>query len=197
MITTFIFDMGGVLTGRSMREYIHFFAKDEAEEKICFQIVGSDVWKEMDKGLDIDTAMRLLEAQIGDEYDKLIESFVLGFRMGEDPNPEMEALISQLKNRGFKLYLMSNISFLYKRFFPYINSISYMEDIWVSCEKGLVKPQKEAYLDMLHTFGLKPEECFFVDDSEANINAARECGMEGFIYRGSVAELRETLKTYL
>lgn len=63
--------------------------------------------------------------------------------------------------------------------------------IWVSCERGLIKPDRRAFEDMFSMFNLKPQECFFIDDTEKNILAARECGMGGFVYRGKVSELRE------
>ena len=66
-----------------------------------------------------------------------------------------------------------------------------MDGIWVSCERGLIKPDRWAFEDMFSMFNLKPQECFFIDDTEKNILAARECGMDGFVYRGKVSELRE------
>lgn len=43
--------------------------------------------------------------------------------------------------------------------------------IRISCERGYLKPEKEAYADFFEFLNLKPEECFFVDDSPANIEA--------------------------
>ena len=47
---------------------------------------------------------------------------------------------------------------------------------------------------MFSMFNLKPQECFFIDDTEKNILAGRECGMDGFVYRGNVAELRSVIR---
>lgn len=191
MIKNYIFDMGGVLPKSTMAEYMKSISHSEAEFTLYQEMTKSNTWIEMDRGLDIEEACQIFCEQYQHKQDERIRKFVENFRQINDPNPEMEQLMLELKNHGYKLYLMSNVSFLYKKFFPYIKSISYMDGIWVSCERGLIKPDRWAFEDMFSMFNLKPQECFFIDDTEKNILAARECGMDGFVYRGKVSELRE------
>ena len=191
MIKNYIFDMGGVLPKSTMAEYMKSISHSEAEFTLYQEMTKSNTWIEMDRGLDIEEACQIFCEQYQHKQDERIRKFVANFRQINDPNPEMEQLILELKNHGYKLYLMSNVSFLYKKFFPYIKSIPYMDGIWVSCERGLIKPDRWAFEDMFSMFNLKPQECFFIDDTEKNILAARECGMDGFVYRGKVSELRE------
>ncbi len=191
MIKNYIFDMGGVLPKSTMADYMKSISHSEAEFTLYQEMTKSNTWIEMDRGLDIEEACQIFCEQYQHKQDEKIRKFVANFRQINDPNPEMEQLILELKNHGYKLYLMSNVSFLYKKFFSYIKSISYMDGIWVSCERGLIKPDRWAFEDMFSMFNLKPQECFFIDDTEKNILAARECGMDGFIYRGKVSELRE------
>jgi len=43
-------------------------------------------------------------------------------------------------------------------------------------------------------FGLKPEECYFIDDLQNNIEGAKACGMDGYCFAdGDVGKLKETL----
>ena len=57
-----------------------------------------------------------------------------------------------------------------------------------------MKPQKEIYGHLFERFHLKPDECFFVDDLELNIEGARRCGMDGYCFDdGNVEKLREVL----
>ena len=191
MIKNYIIDMGGVLPKSTMAEYMKSISHSEAEFTLYQEMTKSNTWIEMDRGLDIEEACQIFCEQYQHKQDERIRKFVANFRQINDPNPEMEQLILELKNHGYKLYLMSNVSFLYKKFFPYIKSIPYMDGIWVSCERGLIKPDRRAFEDMFSMFNLRPQECFFIDDTEKNILAARECGMDGFVYRGKVSELRE------
>ena len=43
-------------------------------------------------------------------------------------------------------------------------------------------------------FGLAPGECFFIDDYNVNIEAARWCGMQAFHYRNDISTLRAALR---
>ena len=105
----------------------------------------------------------------------------------------MEKLVRRLREAGYDLYLMSNTSKRFHKFSKNITSISYMKGIWISCEHGFLKPEKEAYLDFFERFSLKPEECIFIDDSPANIEAGMRLGMEGIVYHGNVEELERKL----
>ena len=49
----------------------------------------------------------------------------------------------------------------------------------ISHEVGMRKPEPRIFLHAAGLIGLPPEQCVFVDDIEANVNAATECGMTG------------------
>ena len=123
-----------------------------------------------------------------------VERFINEFRMEPEPNPPMESLLRWLKDAGYDLYLLSNAAYRFHRFSKNIASISYMKGIWISCEHGDLKPEREAYLSFFEKFDLKPEECLFIDDSAANIEAAMRCGMQGIVFHGDVEELENKIK---
>ena len=50
------------------------------------------------------------------------------------------------------------------------------------------------YKRQLDTFGLRAEECFFVDDSVANVEAADCVGIAGAVFDGDVPRLRQALR---
>ena len=58
----------------------------------------------------------------------------------------------------------------------------------------LVKPQPEIYRLLFEKFSLVPEECFFVDDSPANVEGAGFCGMAGAVFNNGVPALRKALR---
>ena len=64
----------------------------------------------------------------------------------------------------------------------------------VSAEERLLKPQHEIFEALLSRFGLKAEECFFVDDAPANVEGAMEAGLSGTVFYGDVARLRRELR---
>ena len=69
-----------------------------------------------------------------------------------------------------------------------------MDGIVISAEEKTVKPEAEIYQVLLKRYSLKADECFFIDDSPANIEAAAQIGMSGFVFRGDSAALRSALR---
>jgi len=87
-------------------------------------------------------------------------------------------LIERLREQGYKLGLLSNISkewaghnegkFDYHRLF---------DVIVYSFEVGIRKPDKEIYKIVLERLQVNPDECVFIDDREKNLIPARGLGM--------------------
>ncbi len=54
---------------------------------------------------------------------------------------------------------------------------------------------KEIYYRLFEKFELIPQECFFIDDIEKNIQVAKKCGMEGYIFdMNNFGKLSDELK---
>ncbi len=63
----------------------------------------------------------------------------------------------------------------------------------ISAEEGLMKPDPAIYRLTLERLGVAPQEAVFVDDREENIAAARALGMHGVLFRSTeqaLADLR-------
>lgn len=196
MIKNIVFDMGNVLTIYNAREYICGYVENEEEfQWIKNHLCASVEWIQMDRGTITDeAAITSICKRIPAHLHRTVECFIKEYRMVQPPNPPMEKLVEELVQNGFDLYLMSNTSHRFRVFSQYIRSIAYMKGIWISCEHGLLKPEPAAYLDFFQTFSLKPEECFFIDDTPANVEAAGNLGMDGCVYYGDVEELRKNLR---
>lgn len=195
-IKNIVFDMGSVLTIYNAREYIYGYVDNEEDFRwIKNQLCASVEWLQMDRGtLTDDAAIASICKRVPAHLHGTVERFVREYRMVQPPNPPMERLVEELSQNGYDLYLLSNTSHRFRIFSKYIKSIAYMKGIWISCEHGLLKPEPAAYLDFFETFSLKPEESFFIDDTPANVEAARNLGMDGCVYYSDVTELRTILR---
>ncbi len=196
VIKNIVFDMGNVLTIYNADEYIRGYVDNEEDFKwIRNHLCASVEWLRMDRGTmtDEEAAASICRRMPGHLHDT-VRRFIAEYRMVQPPNPPMEKLVEELSRSGYDLYLMSNTSHRFRVFSQSIGSIRYMKGIWISCEHGLLKPEPEAYLDFFRTFSLNPGECFFVDDSPANVEAARNQGMTGCVYYGDVKELRHYMQ---
>jgi putative hydrolase of the HAD superfamily len=57
------------------------------------------------------------------------------------------------------------------------------DDVVVSAEVGLAKPDPDIFHMAARRLGLAPEQCAFVDDWDVNVKAAREVGMSAVLFR--------------
>ncbi|MGG5259781.1 HAD family hydrolase [Phycicoccus avicenniae] len=73
------------------------------------------------------------------------------------------------------------------------------DDVFYSCELGVAKPEPAYYERVVGVLGVAPEEVGFVDDSPANVDAARALGIRAVLHDpASGAEaLRREVSTLL
>ena len=90
--------------------------------------------------------------------------------------------------------LLSNASCRQGDYWPRIPASRYFDGKLVSWSVGLVKPQPEIYYKLCATFGLKMDECVFIDDDNGNIEGAFFSGMHGIVFHGDVSILRRDLR---
>ena len=110
--------------------------------------------------------------------------------------PGMADIVCALHARGVPLFAITNFS---DEFWPPFRAqeaaiFDLFEDIVVSGEERLIKPDRAIYELALKRFGLAGGEAIFIDDREDNVRAAEALGISGHIFRGAEpleAELRE------
>lgn len=196
MLKNIVFDMGNVLTIYNAREYIYGYVDNEEDFRLLKNYLCASVeWLQMDRGTITDEeAAASICRRMPERLHGTVKRFIEEYRMVQPPNPPMEKLVQELVGNGYDLYLMSNTSHRFRTFSQSIRTISYMKGIWISCEHGLLKPEPEAYLNFFRSFSLRPAECFFVDDTPANVEAAGRFGMAGCVYYGDTEELRHFMR---
>lgn len=92
--------------------------------------------------------------------------------------PQSHAVFAALKARGRPVYGLSNISVdkfaVLAEAYPLMRAF---DGVLRSGEVGLLKPEPAIYRVFLERFGLRADACVFIDDSPANVAAARAIGM--------------------
>ncbi len=107
-------------------------------------------------------------------------------------NDSICELIPRLAGR-YRLVLASNTNDAhYGRFRQmFEQTLGHFDAICVSHEAGARKPMGEFYQYCQTFAAAAPEECYFIDDLEANIAAAIAHGWHGHIYRDTAALLED------
>ena len=115
MIKNIVFDIGNVILNFKLSEVLPYFAKDEKEEKfIKKNIIESPEWLGnalIDTGyISKENAISIVEDRTNHINDELIEKFWNNYNKYSKINEEVVKLIKELKNSGYKIYLLSNIN---------------------------------------------------------------------------------------
>ena len=112
------------------------------------------------------------------------------------PMPGAKELVTELHEKGYPLYVLSNASQDFHKYFDSIPGSEYLprERRFVSSDYRLLKPEHEIYQLFFKTYSLAPESCVFIDDNPGNVEAARRLGMCAVVHRGDMARLRRELR---
>jgi glucose-1-phosphatase len=81
----------------------------------------------------------------------------------------------------YRVSILSNMSAFHWRMALATGLSSRIELALVSCETGVLKPDREAFLLAAQSMRLEPGELLFLDDSHANVSAARSLGFEAHV----------------
>lgn len=101
--------------------------------------------------------------------------------------------IKNLKKRGYKLYLLTNIT---EDSYNYINDLININKIFdggiYSYQEHLIKPDYDIYDLLINKFNLNKEETIFFDDKEKNVLAANKVGIKSFVFT-SIEDIENNL----
>lgn len=196
MIRNIIFDMGGVLIRWNPEEMLQQFGLPETDRALLRQELFLGVeWIQMDRGiLDKEQAIKQVCGRLPDNLHELVKQIVEGwFDSYLIPMPGMAELVRELKCNGYRIFLLSNASHTLRSYFSRIPGAECFESLMVSAEEQYLKPQHEIYECLYRKFALNPAECWFIDDSPANVEGAILTGMQASVFLGDVTRLRRQL----
>lgn len=195
MIRHIVFDMGQVLLQFSadlFTERLHLSAEDA--ELIRREVLATTEWVRMDRGtISDDDALERMCARLPRRLHDTAAYLVHRWNDPIIPVPGMAALACDLKNAGYDLYLLSNAAARQHTYWHDVPGNQWFSGTFISADYHLLKPEAAIYQAFFEKFGLKPEECLFIDDTPANIEASENAGMRGIIFHGDAARLRRQL----
>ncbi|MBQ4186550.1 MAG: HAD family phosphatase [Firmicutes bacterium] len=197
MIRNIVFDMGNVIARYEPNVFLERMPiHKEYIETIRQTVFASVEWLMQDAGaLEDDEFVRRVIPRLPEEMrEDGLFAYENWYVYGMDPIVEIEELARELKGLGYKLYALTNASTHFRDYYERIPVFGLMDGIFVSAEHKVYKPDHRMYEAFFETFGLKPEECLFIDDSAPNICGAVLCGMDGVVYKDDPELLREELK---
>jgi putative hydrolase of the HAD superfamily len=185
MARNVIFDLGGVVLDWNPDRIVAGIVPEPGLQGAYRQsLFGHADWRDFDRGT-------VTEAE-------LIERLAL--RLGRSPQDwratldairnslvektETVKLMRALQRRGVSLYCLSNMPVdVYTHLKIQHTFWDAFSGIVISGEVKMMKPEPEVFLHLLSTFGIRAEESVFIDDLAANVEAARQTGMQAILFK--------------
>lgn len=196
MIKNIVFDMGNVLLKYAPTEFIQRITSDSEEQRLLLkEIFHSVEWLQRDRGtISEEGILKRVCQRLPEPLHPVAAKALTHWYEGMTPIEGMAELITVIKQKGYRIFLLSNTSTDYYEFKKMVPALELFDGEFISCEWRLVKPDKEIYRAFYSHFRLVPAECFFIDDSAANIEGALDTGMRGFLFQENVDELKLALQ---
>ena len=190
-----IFDFGNVLVHWDVhRIFGRFFADPAAVDSFLTEVRYPEWNERLDAGLPFAKGVAELSqafpqyAHIFRAYDKSWLDGVTG------PIHGSVDILQRLKQAGHPLFVLSNFSAeKFVHMWEQYSFVSLFDEIILSGEHHLIKPDPAFFQVALHRIGRPPQECIFIDDHLPNIETARKLGMV-VIHFQSPEQLERELK---
>lgn len=195
MIRNIVFDVGGVLMEFDTHRVTADLTNTEEDAlRLHREIFDHPDWIAADRALPEAYALQSMQSRLPEHLQEPAAKLMETWDQWLKPDGQINALAEELANMGYSLYILSNTSTHFYRFRERIPSWPLFKGTILSFEERLMKPDPEIFRRLYSRFGLAPSECFFIDDSHLNIEAAIWSGMSGCLYRGDVSEIRQALR---
>ena len=185
MITTIIFDLGGVLIDWNP-EYLYKKVFDNEKEMKSFlaRVCTPDWNEEQDGGRSIKEATETLAKQYP-EHEQNIEAYYSRWpEMLRGPIDGTVEILHKLRQSSrYKLYALTNWS---TETFPIAREryqfLGWFDGIVVSGEEKMRKPDPAFYKLLFEKYGVDVTEALFIDDNVRNVEAARKLGIDSIVF---------------
>ncbi len=198
MIRHLIYDFGAVLVDWDPRWlYVPYFGDEARADWFLTEICPYEWNAQVDAGR---SPKEVTEERVAlfPEWEKEIRLyFDRWIDMMGDGIPGMEALVRDYKARGYGAWGLTNWSW---ETFPLIRDrypvFGLLDGFVVSGKEKTVKPGPRIYRILLERYGLRAEECIFIDDNPKNTAGAEAVGIRGLVFQDA-AQLRRDLDRIL
>lgn len=196
MIRNIVFDMGNVLIHWAPERFVEREGVSEEDRPLILkEVFGSVEWIQLDRGsISAEEGLAAMCRRLPERLHAPARELTWNWwRRNLLPVEGMADLIREIKGLGYGVYLLSNAKVDLPQYFNLIPGSECFDGKIVSADWKLLKPQHEIYETLFREYGLKPEECFFIDDLNINIEGAWFVGMDGVVFDGDLTRLRRDL----
>lgn len=188
-----VFDFGNVLATFNEHQILSAFCEEKDME--VFKEAVFYNWQTLDEGSVpyneyANHALSLLPERLHDN----VTDFFQNWYQKLTPIQDIWNLIYNLKEQGYKLYILSNAPTYFAEHAAFFEIIKEFDGTVFSAPINMWKPNHNIYQHLFEKYQLNPSECFFIDDRANNIAAAKACGMDGIVFDENIDAVKRAIK---
>lgn len=198
MITTLIFDLGGVIINhrQDLMPYIIarvFHLSSESARAVWHEHKNALLTGELPSVAFIDKIRKQLHVSV--PPDTLLERWKTMYESeAREINNELLEAIDRLKKK-YAVYLLTDTLDVHHWFNESRGLYAHFHGVFSSHTEGRSKSQgKDVFGSFLAKFHLRAVDCVFIDDMEAYVALAKSLNIQSFVYT-SVVKLKKDLRS--
>ena len=195
MISSIIFDVGGVLIENPLPKMLKHYASEFGAQQDKFDKVFFEEFSVWQNGeISEEEFWDRISVKLGKSPPGAHDLWLAGLKSNLTEHKKVIKNAYDLKKKGFKIAILSDTetpvaNFLrekYEGFDAYI----------FSCERGFTKPHREIFEITLKELGVAANEAVFIDDKEVNVVGAEKLGIKAILFENEES-LESSLKNIL
>lgn len=197
-IKNIVFDVGKVLVFFEPEWIFDKLNYKEPIRKVLRKAMFEDpLWNEVDRGVMSMEELVQAFTKNAPEYENEIRETYRHVGDSIELLPHAVEWTRSLKERGFRLYIISNYGeYTLEQTKEKMDFLKYMDGAIFSYQYQIIKPDTRIYEQLLKNYDLKAEECVFIDDKVENVEGAKVVGYQGIVFT-SYKEVQEKLEEIL
>ena len=194
VIKNVVFDVGDVLVDFRYMDYMRkdLGFSEECTEFLAKNMVVTNFWHELDLGIRTNAEGLATFTEKYPQYRDEITAFwthLDGIVSEYDYAP---GLIQSIKDKGYGVYILSNYPIeTAEMHWPKFKFLPITDGHIISGYEKVTKPDEPIFRLLETRFGIKLEECIFVDDRKVNTDAAEKYGMKSILFTSYEQLLKE------
>ena len=194
-IKNIIFDMGRVLLKFDPFVSLNAYCENEEDKALIYkELFEGPEWVMADEGkITNEQRYELVKERIPERLHQILKYVVENWDMCMEPVENAQEFYKLVKEKGYHTFVLSNACNRFYNYFPKHYDLESFDGVVVSSDVKMIKPNPAIYEHILKTYDLNSEECLFIDDVDANVEAAKAVGIKGFVFRNNYGELKELL----
>lgn len=184
MIKNVIFDLGNVVLKLKWDIVLNRYTNDlETKELLTRVIFDSQEWKDLDMGtIEKDKALGLMLSKLPVYLHDACKGIMAEWTDALVINNNIINLLQNLRNNGYKTYILSNAPHEIPPFLTSKELDKYFDGQIISAQEKVSKPDSKIYDILLERYNLTAQESLFLDDKKENIEAAIDANINGIVY---------------